>query len=87
MLATDFELMSLRPSEMPSVLDVAWVGFVSFMLREPDQVKRYRYETGDKWTPGTTAIDRMVDEATGRDIQFIKDFVAWVNPMFWCNDG
>lgn len=46
-------------------------------------VAAFRAETGNRWEPGKTGIDKMIDQATGADHQFIKAFIAWFNVAVW----
>ena len=41
------------------------------------------HDTGYTWTPGRSPLERMVDEATGRDRAIVKAFVRWVNVQVW----
>ncbi len=46
-------------------------------------LEQYRAETGNKWTPGRTPLDRMIDDATGAGLGFIKAFVPWFDANVW----
>jgi hypothetical protein len=61
----------------------AWVGALHYALGEPSIMARYRADTGDKWMPASTAIDKMIDEASGRKQKFLVAFVRWFNEHVW----
>jgi hypothetical protein len=52
----------------------AYLGFLSFALGNVDILAQYRAETGDKWQPGKTSLERMIDEATGAELRFLQSF-------------
>ena len=81
-----FDLLALAPEGMPEQLLPAWVVFLQYALGTPEIVATYRRETGDSWEPGRTPIERMIDEATGRDVQFLRDVIPWVNHELWGDD-
>jgi hypothetical protein len=61
----------------------AWFGCLAWALQEPDILAAFRAETGMQWTPGSTPIDRMIDEAAGADKGFIEAFAQWHNMNVW----
>ena len=76
-------LEDLRPSDTPSYMTDAWVGCLRWAVGQPEIVARFREETGNKWSPGRTAIERMVEDATNASHHFMVDFVRWVNVHVW----
>ena len=40
-------------------------------------------ETGERWTPGRSPIERMIDEATDVQWMFVKSFTHWFNLNIW----
>lgn len=56
----------------------AFLGCVDWALTEPDMVEAFRAKSGHTWKPAHTAIDAMIDRATGADLKFIQDFVDFV---------
>lgn len=82
-MTNGLQIEDLRPAGMLDYMMPAWLGLVHFALGQPEIVAAYRETTGDTWRPGKTPIDRMVDEATGRDRVFVQDFIGWVNVALW----
>jgi hypothetical protein len=73
----------LRPSDTPEYMTPAWLGCISFALGQPELLQAFRADTGNHWTPASTGIDRLIDQATGADWQFIEAFILWVNDNVW----
>lgn len=74
---------SLKPADTPDYMMPAWLGCISFAMNTPDVFETFRTETGNKWQPARTPIDRMIDESIGAEWEFIKAFVLWVNVNVW----
>ena len=77
------DLDSLRPADTPAYMTQAWLGCISFALSHPETVEAFRAETGNRWQPGRSRIERMVDEATGVDRDFLVAFIRWANVNVW----
>jgi hypothetical protein len=43
----------------------------------------FKSETGSQYLPPRSAIERMIDEATGADTAFILKFAAWMTENIW----
>lgn len=56
----------------------AFMGCVSWALGNDEVMARFRADTGKTWTPGRTPIERMIDHATGVDLDFFQSFSDWV---------
>ena len=80
---TKSELDDLRPSDTPAYMHEAWIGCIIFAVQTPEIVAEFRQDTGLQWRPATSPIDRMIDEATGREKEFVVEFVKWVNVNLW----
>ena len=61
----------------------AWLGSVNWAIGEPEILAAFRAETSCTWEPGRTPIERMVDDATGRGRDFIRQFMTWHNRAVW----
>lgn len=72
------EVMPITHPWQGHPMEPAFLGCVRWALGEPSVVERFREATGNVWTPGNTPIDRLVDNATGADREFMQSFVAWV---------
>lgn len=77
------DIEALMPADTPRYMAGAWLGCLSWAISTPEVVAAFRAETGLQWRPGTTPLERMIDEATGADHQFIVAFVNWVNREVW----
>jgi hypothetical protein len=55
-----------------------FMGCVRWALGEKRVMAEYRKQTGDAFSPATTAEARMIDQATGADIAFLQRFSDWV---------
>jgi hypothetical protein len=64
-------------------MTAAWIGCMSWAIGVPEIVEAFRAETGLRWSPGVTGIERMIDEATGMDRAFIESFIRWANVEVW----
>lgn len=73
----------LRPADTPEYMTPAWIGCLSWAIDTPEIVEAFREESGIKWTPGRSPLDRMIDEATGADAKFIEAFIRWANVNVW----
>ena len=76
-------IIDLKPADTPDYMIPAWLGCISFVIRQPGAVEQFRKDTGCNWQPGTTGIDRMIDKATGIEEEFVRQFVLWVNENVW----
>lgn len=72
---------ALSPEE-PYMLG-AWLGAIHWGIGDADCVAAFRSDTGLNWVPANSPIERMIDEATGADGQFILAFVRWFNKTVW----
>lgn len=64
-------------------LHPAWCGCLHWALGTEEIVDRFREDTGNLWKPGETVIERMIDESTGADKEFICAFAQWMNENIW----
>ncbi len=78
-------LNDLMPQD--PVMAAAWVGSLRYVLSRDDILAAFRKQTGNNWKPAESAIDRMIDEATGVEVDFIRAFAKWHNEHIWGEDG
>lgn len=76
-------LEELKPDDTPDEMTPAWLGCISWALGTPEVVEQFRKDTGLRCRPARSVLDRMVDEATGADRQFLEAFIKWVNVNVW----
>lgn len=65
------------------VIDAMWIGCLRWAIGEQGCLDAFRTDTGFNWTPGRTTLDRMIDDATGMDHEFIAAFVPWFAANVW----
>ena len=80
---TEHSIVALRPADTPEYMTGAWLGCIRFALGKPEIVAAFRADTGNKWEPATTWIDRMIDQQTGAEWAFLKAFTEWANVNVW----
>jgi len=61
----------------------AWVDCLRWAIGEPECLEAFKADTRSQWIPPRTALDRMIDEATGAQEAFIRQFVDWFNANVW----
>lgn len=78
---TDNIFDNLMPTS-PLMIPV-WLDGLRWAISEDSIVSQFRQETGNQWTPGKTALEAMIDTATGADRDFILAFTKWFNRNIW----
>lgn len=76
-------LLDLKPADTPDYMIDAWLSCLGWAIKQPEILAAFRADTGMTWEPARTALDRMVDEATGAPRQFILAFIKWANINVW----
>jgi hypothetical protein len=61
----------------------AWISCLRWAIGTPEIVATFRAETGQRWTPGRTPLEQMIDTASGADAAFLTAFAAWMNANLW----
>lgn len=74
-------LEHLMPAD--PLMAIAWYGSIHWAIGTEEIVQAFREETGCNWKPSRIPIERMIDEATGADFQFIEAFARWHNENIW----
>lgn len=82
-----------NPDDGPSVLDglvpsdplmgIAWRDCMMWAIRSDEVLAAFRADTGNRWTPGGTPVERMIDGACGAEAAFAREFVEWFNANVW----
>lgn len=65
------------------LMAIAWVGAIRAAITNNEMVEQFRSDTGNRWQPPQTQLDQMIDEATGADADFIRQFAKWFNENVW----
>ncbi len=66
------------PDDTPDFMAPAWFGCLHWAAGNPEILARFERETGFKWTPGSSPLERAIDDACGMPEKFYDAFVAWV---------
>jgi len=54
------------------IMTLAWVACLHWSIGEPEILAEFRVDTGCDFTPRLMSIDRVIDEATGRERAFVE---------------
>lgn len=71
------------PKDVPFYMADAWFSCMHFAIGDENLLGQFREETGMTWTPGKAGLDRLIDEATGADREFVEAFVEWAHKNVW----
>jgi hypothetical protein len=72
-----------------AVMAAGWLGCVSWALGVPEIVSAFENETGKRFRPPATVLDRMIDTAAcGVNTQdlawdYLSAFAQWVTTNIW----
>lgn len=62
---------------------IAFADFIRWASREGRMIDDYEADTGKKVIKRTrSALERMIDEATGHDRQMAEDFIKWCAEVY-----
>lgn len=76
-------IIEMKPADTPDYMLPAWTGALHRALGEENVVRQFREETGNNWTLGKNAIDKMIDQALGSDAKPMREFISWFNVNIW----
>lgn len=76
--------MTVTPMGLP-LMGPAWASLLQWAIREPAIRARFKKETGHDLLSLASAhpINRMIDQATGRERAMILAFADWVSVNYW----
>lgn len=74
-------LESLGPTD--PIMIGAWIGAIHWGISDPDMLSQFKDETGLAYSPPRSGIERMIDESTGIQGEFILAFARWFNRQHW----
>lgn len=69
------------------LMAIAWRDCLLWAIGSDGILAAFRAETGNRWSPGLTPAERMIDGACGADARFAREFVAWFNANVWGETG
>ena len=78
---TDPEIEALMPAD--EMIRPAWASCVRVAMSNAEALEQFREDTGNRWVLGRTSIDRMIDDTTGAEKEFILAFIRWHNRWIW----
>lgn len=58
-------------------------GCLEWAIGETQIVAAFRKDTGNNWSPATSPLDKMIDEACGVGEDFLRQFIEWFNVNVW----
>ena len=70
-----------RPED--PLMAIAWSGFIRYSIGNSEIINNFRKDTGNTYKPPKTAMDQMVDDATGHSDEFLDQFLGWLNKNYW----
>lgn len=56
---------------------IAFAGYVQFVTKQPAALSAYLEATGDTYKPPQSAIEGMIDHATGAGRELVRRFIDW----------
>lgn len=60
-----------------------WASALMVFIKREDVLENYRRDTGDKFVPANTPMDKIVQEGTGQEREFVIRFIKWFNETTW----
>lgn len=73
----------LMPADTPMYMAPAWIACMQWALANDSIRAQFESDTGNHYTPPRTALDAMIDSATGHGSAYVEAFVAWANENVW----
>jgi hypothetical protein len=70
-----------RPKNL--LMAIAWRDCLIWAAREPSIIESFTKDTGVKIIPAQNGLERMIDQATGRDREIARQFLTWFNANIW----
>lgn len=73
-----------KPAHQSNVItEMAWVDFLHWAIGDRAMRAQFEAETGLKLSAPATAIEALVDEATGSHRQLILAFARWATKTYY----
>jgi len=77
------DIEALMPADTPGYMLPAWLGCIHWAIGEADVMRAFEAETGLRYSPAKTPLDRAIDQATGYSEDFLRQFIEWANVNVW----
>ena len=71
------------PDDTPAYMYPAWASALMWASGDARALAQFRADTGCAWTPPTSGLDRLIDDATGVGETIGPLFVEWFNRHVW----
>lgn len=65
------------------IMAAAWSDFLRYAISDPDIVNAFSRDTGRKLFAARSAMDALIDKATGRENDDIMAFMVWATRTQW----
>lgn len=72
------DLMPTDPLMIPP-----WFACMQWAISSKPTMDQFFADTGSKYVAPRNGIERMIDEAAGMDIAFLRTFAKWMNENIW----
>lgn len=71
------------PEDTPDFMAQAWVDCLRWAASDADVLRQFETATGVYMRAARSALDQMIDEATGANRDYFEKFVVWFNEHIW----
>jgi len=79
-------MVDLEDADDP-LMSMAWAAFLRWAGGEPNMLAEFTADTGMKFAPPTTGIERLIDAATGYGQMIAREFAIWATVKYWGLDA
>ena len=66
-----------------ALIPAMWYSCLRWALGKKEFIQQFQKDTGNKYRPPRSPIEKMVDESTGADKHFLREFAKWMNKNIW----
>ena len=80
---------AMMPETTPDFMAPAWAACLRWAIGEAQVRADFEAATGHRWShsatamPMASALEAMIDSATGHDKAYVEAFIAWFNENVW----
>lgn len=75
----------LKKTNTPDYMFEAWCDCMSWAIGEKVIRKQFELDTDMHYKLPNSPLDKMIDEATGYEKDYIEKFIIWANENIWGN--
>lgn len=73
------------PSDTPDYVHGMWAAALIAAIKQPEIVRVFERDTGLSYSPPKSPLERMINESTGFESEYIHAFGKWFNEKVWGN--